>query len=53
LPHHRFGRATVNVATDPHAPTALVSLNDMMAKVASMRLAAEMMRTVLFPAADA
>lgn len=45
------GKAVAAIAC--HAPTARVSLDDMMAKVASMRIAAEMMRTVLFPASGA
>lgn len=43
------GKAVAAIAC--HAPTARVSLDDLMAKVPSMRAAAEMMRTVLFPAA--
>lgn len=41
------GKAVAAIAC--HAPTARVSLDDMMAKVPSMRVAAEMMRTILFP----
>ena len=40
------GKAVAAIAC--HAPTARVSLDDMMAKVPSMRVAAEMMRTILF-----
>ncbi len=36
-----------------HAPTARVSLDDLMAKVPSMRIAADAMRTILFPTPSA
>lgn len=41
------GKAVAAIAC--HAPTARVSLDDLMAKVPNMRIAAEVMRTVLFP----
>jgi DNA-binding IclR family transcriptional regulator len=45
------GKAVAAIAC--HAPTARVSLDDLMAKVPNMRGAAEIMRSVLFPAPDA
>ncbi|TXH35741.1 MAG: IclR family transcriptional regulator [Burkholderiaceae bacterium] len=45
------GKAVAAIAC--HAPTARISLDDLMVKVPNMRGAAEIMRSVLFPAPDA